>query len=797
MNEEDGVVNILLVEDNIGDVRLIEYLLSKAEHFKHSLRSADRLSSTLDICSAKPCDCILLDLGLPDSQGFDTFTAIHDALPHVPIIVLTISDDVDLAIKSVQHGAQDYLVKGKARMNTDSLVRAISYAIERQKTEAALIKSEQKYRDLVEDSNSIILEFDTAGTITFMNEYGLRFFGFTADELIGRDAMGTIIPEVESTGRNLRPVIEDLLSAPDHYEENVNENVTKEGRRVWVSWSNRAITDVNGRVIGNRAIGNDISALKHAEEALQKAHDELEQKVQERTLELQNEIEERKVIEEELRASGDELRDLTAELTRSNKELAEYAEMIDLASDSIVVRDLDHRVLSWNKGAEQIFGWTKEEAIGQYMPSLLQTNYPIPFDEVNAQVFNSGYWEGDVRCTTKDGAELIVEHHLTLKWDNQGKPVAILSISNDVTDRKQAEEKVRAASLYSRSLLEASLDPLVTISAEGKITDVNKATEEVTGFSREQLIGSDFSSYFIDPEKASAGYAKVFSKGYVRDYPLAIRRKSGKITDVLYNATLYRNEAGKIQGVFAAARDVTERKKIEERLKQTLEELMRSNADLEQFAYVASHDLQEPLRAVVNYLQLFERRYKKQIDEKADKYITHAVSGGQRMQELINGLLAYSRISTRGKALEPIDSTLVVSNAVHNLHRIITENNAVVTHDPLPVVKVDEVQLLQVFQNLIGNAIKYRDTAVPTVHVGAHRTDDYWVFSVSDNGIGIDMQYADRIFIIFQRLHTRKKYEGVGMGLAVCKKIVERHGGKIWVESELGQGSTFYFTLPV
>jgi light-regulated signal transduction histidine kinase (bacteriophytochrome) len=167
------------------------------------------------------------------------------------------------------------------------------------------------------------------------------------------------------------------------------------------------------------------------------------------------------------------------------------------------------------------------------------------------------------------------------------------------------------------------------------------------------------------------------------------------------------------------------------------------------------------------------------------------------MQDLINGLLAYSRISTRGKTLEPIDSTIVVSNAVHNLHRTITENNAVVTHDPLPVVKADDIQLLQVFQNLIGNAIKYRGTPAPTAHIGAHHMGDYWIFSVSDNGIGIDMQYADRIFTIFQRLHTRKKYEGIGIGLAVCKKIVERHGGKIWVESELEKGSTFYFTLPV
>ena len=362
--------------------------------------------------------------------------------------------------------------------------------------------------------------------------------------------------------------------------------------------------------------------------------------------------------------------------------------------------------------------------------------------------------------------------------------------------------QLRAASLYVRSLIEASLDPLVTISSEGKITDANTATEQVTGCSRDELIDSDFSDYFTEPDKARKGYQQVFADGFVRDYPLAIRHQSGKITDVLYNATVYRNEAGEIQGIFAAARDITDRKRAEEalrrshdELKERTAELARSNADLQQFAYVASHDLQEPLRAVVSYLQLLERRYAGKLDEKADKYITHAVEGGLRMQGLINDLLTYSRVETRGKTLQVVDVERVVDDALHNLRVAVRENDALITRDPMPPLRADEAQLTQVFQNLIANAIRFRSDAPPEIHIGAQPQDDGWRFSVSDNGIGIDMKHADRIFVIFQRLHTRRAYAGTGIGLAICKRIIERHGGHIWVESELEKGSIFYFTL--
>jgi len=400
--------------------------------------------------------------------------------------------------------------------------------------------------------------------------------------------------------------------------------------------------------------------------------------------------------------------------------------------------------------------------------------------------------------------------------------------------RFNVERELRGASLYARNLLEASLDPLVTISPDGQIMDVNKATELVTGVDRAHLIGTDFSSYFTDPEKAGAGYREVLAQGFVTDYPLTIRHASGPTADVLYNATVFRNEAGEVQGVFAAARDITQRKRAEkelevyrrhledlvaqrteelrisneqlqqeivdrkqagEILKRTAEELARSNQELEQFAYVASHDLQEPLRVVTGYVQLIERRFKGRLDADADQFIYYIVDGVSRMQQLIADLLNYSRVGTRGRAMEPTSAEAVLGRVLANLQNVIAESGAAVTHDALPTVRADETQLTQLFQNLIGNAIKFRSQRRPEIHVSAERDGSGWVFSVRDNGIGIEKQYRDQVFVIFQRLHTRQKYPGTGIGLAICKRIVERHGGRIWLDSAPGQGTTFYFTL--
>ncbi|HNP82200.1 MAG TPA: ATP-binding protein [Nitrospira sp.] len=232
-----------------------------------------------------------------------------------------------------------------------------------------------------------------------------------------------------------------------------------------------------------------------------------------------------------------------------------------------------------------------------------------------------------------------------------------------------------------------------------------------------------------------------------------------------------------------------------QKLEESVSELGRSNADLQQFAYVASHDLQEPLRMVSSYTQLIARRYKGKLDADADEFIAFAVDGANRMQRLILDLLAYSRVNTAGRQFEPTAMETVLKAALNNLTNAVKESQAIITHDPLPAVMGDDKQLAQLFQNLLSNAVKFGGAQPPRIHISAKQTDGEWLFSVRDHGIGLDPQYADRIFVIFQRLHTREEYPGTGIGLAICKKIVERHGGRIWVESELGKGATFYFTM--
>jgi light-regulated signal transduction histidine kinase (bacteriophytochrome) len=231
-------------------------------------------------------------------------------------------------------------------------------------------------------------------------------------------------------------------------------------------------------------------------------------------------------------------------------------------------------------------------------------------------------------------------------------------------------------------------------------------------------------------------------------------------------------------------------------LERQAQELERSNAELQQFAYVASHDLQEPLRMVTSYLQLLERRYKNRLDPDADDFIAFAVEGAARMHELIRGLLDYSRIGTHGMAFQATDLSLILGQVLDSLQVAVRESGAIVTSDPLPVVMADATQMSQLLQNLLGNAIKFHGDGPPEIHVGAQRRNGGWCFSVRDNGIGLEPRYAERIFVIFQRLHTRDRYPGTGIGLSICKRIVERHGGRIWVESEPGQGSTFHFSLP-
>jgi PAS domain S-box-containing protein len=401
--------------------------------------------------------------------------------------------------------------------------------------------------------------------------------------------------------------------------------------------------------------------------------------------------------------------------------------------------------------------------------------------------------EGDDELTTLALASNAMAAEL------KGTFTSIENLENEIFLRTHSEEELRKTSAYLENLINSANAPIIVWDPQFRIIRFNQAFEKMTGKTEAEVLGQSLEILFpYDLIETSMDRIRTTLSGErLESVEINIRHTKGSVRTVLWNsATLFATDGETPLATIAQGQDITKRKQAETRLASTIEELQRSNKELEQFAYVASHDLQEPLRMVTSYTQLLAERYQDQLDDKAKKFIHYAVDGAVRMQLLINDLLIYSRVGTKGKPLEPTDSHAVLGEALNILRIFIDEAKAIITHDELPEVNADASQLVQLFQNLIGNAVKFRGEESPHVHVSARDQGQEWLFSVRDNGIGIDLQYADKVFVIFQRLHARDEYPGSGIGLAICKKIVERHGGRIWFESEPGKGTTFYFTFP-
>ena len=341
------------------------------------------------------------------------------------------------------------------------------------------------------------------------------------------------------------------------------------------------------------------------------------------------------------------------------------------------------------------------------------------------------------------------------------------------------------------------------IDLNGRCVFINQAACRTLGYRREECLGEKLQCRihaghrqgWVCPKDACRVQTALQSGSAAQVDDDLFRRRDGTSIAVKYSIQPIVVE-GRMRGSVVAMTDITARKRMAEALETHAEKLARSNAELERFAYVASHDLQEPLRMVASFTQLLAKRYSGRLDETADRYIDFAVDGARRMQQLIVDLLEYSRVNSKELDLRPTECEAVVQTVLQNLSAAIGESGAVVERDPLPVLTADAAQLGQLFHNLIGNAIKFRGPAPLRIHITATGSGSDWLFSVQDNGIGIDPRHSDRIFHIFQRLHTKEAYPGTGIGLAVCHKVAERHGGKIWVESEPGVGSTFRFTIP-
>ncbi len=482
--------------------------------------------------------------------------------------------------------------------------------------------------------------------------------------------------------------------------------------------------------------------------------------------------------------------------------------ILDSIGEGVVVADENGKFLLFNPAAEKLTGIgatesQQEEWSERYGIFKIDTTTPYSAQELPLARAIRGEATTEEElfiCNSEvpEGVFLSVTGR-PLK-DEKGVLKGGVVVFRDITERKKAEEALRQSEMVFRSIAQSANDAIISADGVGNIVFWNKGAETIFGYAEKEVIGKPLS--FLMPDR----YRKAHKRGLSRFYKTGEAHVIGKTVELhalrkdgvefpmeLSLATWQAEEGVFFSGII---RDITERKRAQEQLKQTAEELARSNHELEQFASVASHDLQEPLRVVTSYLQLLQRRFPEKLDADANKFIARSVGATARMKTLINDLLNYSRVSTRGEPFESSNCSDILHQVCDSLKVAIDESGATVTYNSLPEVMADTTQLTQLFQNLIGNAIKFRSEASPKIHITAERKDDAWLFSVRDNGIGIEPQYAERIFDIFQRLHSQRDYAGTGIGLAICRKIVERHSGKIWMEPELDQGTRFYFTLP-
>jgi PAS domain S-box-containing protein len=550
-------------------------------------------------------------------------------------------------------------------------------------------------------------------------------------------------------------------------------------------WMQESPIKVHGAVVGKIEVGyleqkpdEDEGPFYHEERLLLNA-------IAERV----GHITERKRTDDELRAASLYARSL-----------------LEASLDPLVTISAEGKVTDVNEATVQATGVPRRLLIGSDFsdyftePDKARSGY----QEVFAKGFVTDY-PLTLRHVTGRIREVL--YNASVYRNEKGEVAGVFAVARDVTERKLAEEEMRSTLIYARSLIEASLDPLVTISAEGKVTDVNEATVEATGVPRRLLVGSDFSDYFTEPDKARAGYQEVFAKGFVTDYPLALRHVSGKVTDVLYNASVYRSEKGEVAGVFAAARDITERKRAEEELRnyhEHLEELVRertaqletANKDLEGFAYSVSHDLRVPLRAVDGYSNLLLKHYPDKLDDEGKRYLNVVRDNTRKMAQLIDDILAFSRMGRLGMTMLEVDMDALVRTMFDELKP--ADRDVVAEIRRLPSCHGDQAMLRQVWVNLLGNAFKFtRGKAPAVIEVGARTEGAECIYYVKDNGAGFDMQYSEKLFGVFQRLHGVQEFEGTGIGLAIVKRIISRHGGRVWAEGKVGEGATFYFALPV
>jgi PAS domain S-box-containing protein len=658
---------------------------------------------------------------------------------------------------------------------------------------SALLKAGALQRAIFNSANFSSIATDAQGVIQIFNVGAERMLGYTAAEVTNIVTPADISDPQELVARAaalsvefatpIAPGFEALVYKASRGIEDIYEltYIRRDGSRFPAVVSITALREEDA-IIGYLLIGTDNTARKQAEDAL-------------------------------LRAGA---------LQRA---------IFNSASFSSIATDTNGVIQIFNVGAERMLGYTAAEVVNHTSAAALHdrqeliaraaalsVEFGTPIAPgFEALVFKAARGIEDIYELTKvrkDRSRFPAVVSVTALRDPEDVIIGYLLIGTDNTARQEVEEErkkldqgLRDQQFYTRSLIESNVDALMATDPLGIITDVNKQTEALTGSTREELIGSPFKDYFTDPDRAEAGIQRVLTEGKVTNYELTARGRDGAQTVVSYNATTFHDRNSKLRGVFAAAHDMTELKRFEHALQQTeiqrerdaahAAELALVNQELEAFSYSVSHDLRAPLRHVHGYVEMLQRATDGQLSDKATRYLKTITDAAVEMGELIDDLLAFSRVGRTQTRSASVELNALVGDVIRGLEMAINNRPIVWQIASLPSVLGDPSLLKQVLTNLIDNAIKYTRTRNPArIEIGsAGEEGGRAVLFVRDNGAGFDMQYAHKLFGVFHRLHRPEEFEGTGIGLATVRRIVSRHGGRVWAEGAINEGATFYFTL--
>ena len=592
---------------------------------------------------------------------------------------------------------------------------------------------------IVDSSDDAIISEDLNGVVTSWNKSAERLFGYTASEAIGRTIAELLIPQ-DSQDEELD--VSARLRRGEHVDHFETVRRCKDGALVDVALTMSPVKDDTGNVVGASKIARNISDRKRTE--------------------------------------------------RSSLLLSA---IVDSSDDAIISKDLNGVITSWNKSAQRLFGYTPDEAIGKTVAELL-----IPQDRQEEEPNILARLRRGERVDhfetirrRKDGGLLDISLTISPVKDSAGTIVGASKIARDITDAKRIRSALVESEARFRQLADAMPQMVWTARPDGYIDYYNERWYEFTGFSRE-VFGDASWVTAIHPEEMRAtleAYYTAIRSGQPYNFEHRLwDRSEERWRWFIGRALPIFADSGRISKWFGTSTDIDQQKHVED-------DLRRANEALEQFAFSASHDLQEPLRAIKIYGELLAKRHAEKLDPQALDYIRFLRDGAVRMEALVRDLLTYTEALKYDRSVEIADANAALGAALDNLSSAISESAAQVTADRLPSVPVSPTHLQQLFQNLVGNAVKYRSPErIPTVRITAERQNGDWIFAVSDNGIGIDPQYKEHIFGLFKRLHTKNEYAGTGIGLAICRRIVDQYRGRIWVDSAPGQGSTFRFSLP-